>query len=150
MPSGENTLRNALCVAGFRHRWPHVPRRAPRPITSRVATAGADARRPAPAAPPRAGAALDFQEDIKADRNALAAAKRLKSGEKMSDASAAALRRKVGGTKSGFFGETVDVKGKYVEQGYVSSKGTEVAYLPFIVLVGASPASRGACKLAWR
>lgn len=64
----------------------------------------------------------------------------------MSDASAAALRRKVGGTKSGFFGETVDVKGKYVEQGYISSKGTEVAYLPFIVLVGASrPQSCCAC-----
>ena len=30
----------------------------------------------------------------------------------MSDASAAALRRKVGGTKSGFFGETVDAKAR--------------------------------------
>ena len=67
----------------------------------------------------------------------------------MSDASAAALRRKVGGTKSGFFGETVDVKGKYVEQGYVSSKGTEVAYLPFIVIVGASSVLRALACVAW-
>jgi len=53
----------------------------------------------------------------------------------MSDESAKALRRKVGGTKSGFFGETVDATGKYLEKGYVSSKPTEVAYLPFIVIV---------------
>ena len=74
----------------------------------------------------------------------------------MSDASTAALRRKVGGTKSGFFGETVDVKGKYVEQGYVSSKGTEVAYLPFIVIVGAQSSAAlrtrlgRCCVRAWR
>jgi hypothetical protein len=82
-------------------------------------------------------AALDFQEDIKSDRKALAAAAKLKKGERMSDESAGALRRKVGGTKSGFFGETVDAKGKYLEQGYVSTRPTEVPYIPVLIVVGA-------------
>lgn len=56
----------------------------------------------------------------------------------MSDESASALRRKVGGTKSGFFGESIDVKGKYVEKGYVSSKQEDIPYLPFLIAVGAS------------
>ena len=54
--------------------------------------------------------ALDFQEDIEADRGLLSAAKNMKKGEKMDRAQYGALRRKVGGSKSGFFGETVDVK----------------------------------------
>jgi hypothetical protein len=53
----------------------------------------------------------------------------------MSDSSASALKRKVGGTKSGFFGETVDVKGKYVEQGYVSERPVEVPYVPVLIVV---------------
>ncbi len=57
----------------------------------------------------------------------------------MSDASAGALKRKVGGTKSGFFGETVDVKGKYTEEGYVTSRpNAEIPFLGFLVVVGAS------------
>jgi hypothetical protein len=86
---------------------------------------------------PAARAALDFQEDIKADKAALAAAKKLKGGQRMSDESASALRRKVGGTKSGFFGESIDVKGKYVEKVYVSSKQEDIPYLPFLIAVGA-------------
>ena len=86
---------------------------------------------------PAARAALDFQEDIKADKAALAAAKKLKGGQRMSVESASALRRKVGGTKSGFFGESIDVKGKYVEKGYVSSKQEDIPYLPFLIAVGA-------------
>jgi hypothetical protein len=39
--------------------------------------------------------------------------------------------------QSGFFGESVDVKGKYVEQGYVSSRPTEVPYIPVLIVVGA-------------
>ena len=54
--------------------------------------------------------ALDFQEDIEADRGLLSAAKNMKKGEKMDRAQYGALRRKVGGSKSGFFGESVDVK----------------------------------------
>jgi hypothetical protein len=142
--------------------------------------------------------ALDFQEDIKSDRKALAAASKLRKGERMTDESAGALRRKVGGTKarracaaprgsagawphalgcavplracacacrtpstrtradacnlprpfaplpfflsfaqSGFFGETVDAKGKYLEQGYVSTRPTEVPYVPVLIVIGA-------------
>ena len=55
----------------------------------------------------------------------------------MSSDSASALRRKVGGTKGGFFGESVDVKGKYVDKGYVSSSQADIPYLPFLIAVGA-------------
>jgi len=54
--------------------------------------------------------ALDFQEDIVADRGLLASAKNMRKGEKMDRAQYGALKRKVGGSKSGFFGESVDVK----------------------------------------
>lgn len=37
-------------------------------------------------------------------------------------------------TKSGFFGETVDLKGKYAESGYVSSRLTDVPYIPILIL----------------
>ena len=58
----------------------------------------------------------------------------------MSDSSASSLRRKVGGTKSGFFGESIDVKGKYVESGYVSSReAADIPFLPFLIAVGARP-----------
>lgn len=63
--------------------------------------------------------ALDFQEDIKEDRGLLRAAGRMQKGDKMSTEQYGALRRKVGGTKSGFFGESVDVEGSYVDSGYV-------------------------------
>ena len=79
--------------------------------------------------------ALDFQEDISADRGLLARAKSMKKGDKMSTEEYGALRRKVGGTKGGFFGESVDVKGKYVEAGYVDQEGTDLAYAPFLGLV---------------
>ena len=62
--------------------------------------------------------ALDFQEDIAADRGLLSAAKRMRKGESMSTEQYGALRRKVGGTKGGFFGESVDVKGEYTDSGW--------------------------------
>ena len=37
-------------------------------------------------------------------------------------------------TKSGFFGETVNLKGKYADSGYVSSRPTDVPYIPLLVL----------------
>ena len=46
--------------------------------------------------------ALDFQEDIAADRGLLRDAKRMRKGESMSTEQYGALRRKVGGTKGGF------------------------------------------------
>jgi hypothetical protein len=72
--------------------------------------------------------ALDFQEDIESDRGLLSAARSMKKGDKMSTEQYGALRRKVGGTKSGFFGESVDVKGKYTDRGYVDEDevGTSV------------------------
>ena len=82
--------------------------------------------------------ALDFQEDISADRGLLARAKSMQKGDKMSTEEYGALRRKVGGTKGGFFGESVDVKGKYVEAGYVDAESElvgDLAYAPFLGLV---------------
>lgn len=67
----------------------------------------------------RVTGALDFQEDIKEDRGLLRDAGRMKKGDKMSREQYGALRRKVGGTGGGFFGETVEAKGAYVEKGYV-------------------------------
>jgi hypothetical protein len=121
-------------VAGFQRRAPATRPGPPRPLTSPLSRVSS---RLAHALAPAARAALDFQEDIKADKAALAAAKKLKGGQRMSDESASALRRKVGGTKSGFFGESIDVKGKYVEKGYVSSKQEDIPYLPFLIAVGA-------------
>jgi len=63
--------------------------------------------------------ALDFQENIKEDQGLLASAGRLRRGEKMSDEQAGALSRKIVGTKAGFFGETVNAEGKYLEKGWV-------------------------------
>ena len=78
--------------------------------------------------------ALDFQEDIKADRGLLSAAKSMKKGDKMNAAQYGALKRKVGGTKGGFFGESVDVKGKYTDRGYVDEddQGTAVVGQGFL------------------
>lgn len=47
-----------------------------------------------------------------------------------------ALRRKVGGTKGGFFGESVDVKGKYVEVGYVDVELEFVGDLVYVLFLG--------------
>ena len=79
----------------------------------------------------------------------------MKKGDRMSDESAAALRRKVGGTAGGFFGQSIDgtlplfdslttqltslclqkpVKGKYTDVGYVSSRPTEVPYVPLLAI----------------
>ena len=65
--------------------------------------------------------ALDFQEDIAADRGLLNSAKRMKKGESMNRDQYNAVRRKVGGTKSGFFGESVDVEGKYRDSGWTKA-----------------------------
>ena len=82
--------------------------------------------------------ALDFQEDIAADRGLLSAAKRMRRGESMSTEQYGALRRKVGGTKGGFFGEAVDVKGEYTDSGWTKrdedTTTSEVAYAPLLGL----------------
>ena len=44
----------------------------------------------------------------------------------------------VGGTKGGFFGETVDVKGKYAERGYVADSGSAAEGVPYIGVLIAS------------
>jgi hypothetical protein len=83
--------------------------------------------------------ALDFQEDIAADRGLLSAAKRMKKGESMTTEQYGALRRKVGGTKGGFFGESVDVKGEYTDSGWTRTNEdtttSDVAYAPLLGLV---------------
>ena len=63
--------------------------------------------------------AVNFEEDIKEDRGLLAAAKRMGKGDKMSREQYGALKRKVGGTKGGFFGENIFAKGEYLDRGYV-------------------------------
>ncbi len=62
---------------------------------------------------------VNFEEDIKEDRGLLAAAKRMGKGDKMSREQYGALKRKVGGTKGGFFGENIFAKGEYLDRGYV-------------------------------
>ena len=80
--------------------------------------------------------ALDFQEDIKSDRGTIASFRNLRKGEKLTSQQEGALKRKIIGTKAGFFGETVDLKGKYADAGYVSSNpAAEVPYLPFLIIV---------------
>ena len=64
--------------------------------------------------------ALDFQEDIAEDRDLIKSLRNLGRGEKMSREQYGALRRKVGGTKSGFFGETVESEGRYLESGWLA------------------------------
>lgn len=66
--------------------------------------------------------ALDFQENIKEDQGLLRSASQLRRGEKMSREEYGAVQRKVGGTKGGFFGQTVDVQGAYTDKGYVSEE----------------------------
>ena len=63
--------------------------------------------------------AVNFEEDIEADRGLLASAKRMRKGDKMSREQYGALKRKVGGTKGGFFGENIFAKGEYLDRGYV-------------------------------
>lgn len=75
--------------------------------------------------------ALDFQENIKADRGLLKGASQLKKGEKMTDEQYGAVRRKIGGTKGGFFGETVEAKGAYVDKGYVPDDQGDGANKPW-------------------
>ena len=81
--------------------------------------------------------ALDFQEDIESDRGLLNAARRMRNGDKMSTEQYGALRRKVGGTKGGFFGENVDVVGEYTDKGYVDKDdiGTDIVGAPFLAAV---------------
>lgn len=62
--------------------------------------------------------AVNFEEDIKADRGLLSAAKRMGKGDKMTREQYGALKRKVGGTKGGFFGENIFAKGEYLDKGY--------------------------------
>lgn len=82
--------------------------------------------------------AVNFEEDIEADRGLLAQAKRMGKGDKMSREQYGALQRKVGGTKGGFFGENVFAKGEYLDKGYVETaeeRPTEVVAKPFLALV---------------
>jgi len=67
----------------------------------------------------KALSAVNFEEDIVADRGLLRDAKRIAKGDKMSREQYNALQRKVGGTKGGFFGENVFAKGEYLDKGYV-------------------------------
>ena len=81
--------------------------------------------------------ALDFQEDIEADRGLLRDAKRMRKGESMSTEQYGALRRKVGGTKGGFFGESVDVTGKYRDSGWTkTNEDTTTSDQSFAPLLG--------------
>jgi hypothetical protein len=57
----------------------------------------------------------------------------MKSGTRMSQESADALKRKVGGTKGGFFGQQVELKGKYSDAGYVSSKSEGLQNAPLLI-----------------
>eukprot|EP00747_Dinoflagellata_sp_TGD_P136053 gnl/TRDRNA2_/TRDRNA2_175511_c0_seq2.p1 gnl/TRDRNA2_/TRDRNA2_175511_c0~~gnl/TRDRNA2_/TRDRNA2_175511_c0_seq2.p1 ORF type:complete len:305 (+),score=39.92 gnl/TRDRNA2_/TRDRNA2_175511_c0_seq2:71-985(+) len=72
--------------------------------------------------------ALDFQENIKEDRGLLDGARNMRKGEKMSREQYGAVRRKIGGTSGGFFGETVEAEGKYLEKGYVAEDETETPW----------------------
>jgi len=78
--------------------------------------------------------ALNLEEDIEEDRGILASLRKMRTGERMSDKQVGALKRKVGGTKSGFFGESVDVKGTNIEKGYVG-QGDDVTAAPFLIIV---------------
>jgi hypothetical protein len=82
--------------------------------------------------------AVNFEEDIEADRGLLAQAKRMGKGDKMSREQYGALQRKVGGTKGGFFGENIFAKGEYLDKGYVETaeeQPVEVVAKPFLALV---------------
>ena len=82
--------------------------------------------------------AVNFEEDIEADRGLLAQAKKMGKGDKMSREQYGALQRKVGGTKGGFFGENVFAKGEYLDKGYVETaeeQPVEVVAKPFLALV---------------
>lgn len=46
-----------------------------------------------------------------------------------------ALRRKVGGTARDYWKDWVDVKGQYVDKGYVSDESSTVVALPFLIAV---------------
>ena len=46
-------------------------------------------------------------------------ARGMKKGDKMDRETYGAVRRRIGGTKGGFFGESIEVEGKYTEAGYV-------------------------------
>ncbi|XP_002983307.2 uncharacterized protein LOC9654449 [Selaginella moellendorffii] len=68
--------------------------------------------------------ALDFSQ-ARSERDADLideARQATKSGEKMSREQYAALRRKIGGTYKDFFKESIDVKGAYVETGWVDKR----------------------------
>ena len=49
----------------------------------------------------------------------------MKSGESMSREQYGALKRRVGGTGSGFFGESVALKGRYADRGWVEGQEEE-------------------------
>ncbi|KAL4451446.1 hypothetical protein ABPG77_009518 [Micractinium sp. CCAP 211/92] len=84
--------------------------------------------------------ALDFAEvRSKSDAELLYEAKYGKRGDngKLTAEQAAALRRRVVGTKKDYWKDWVDVKGEYAEKGYVardrSSTASSVPALPFLV-----------------
>lgn len=80
--------------------------------------------------------ALDFAEvRSKSDAELLYDAKYGKRGAdgRMSREQYGALRRKIGGTAKDYWKDWVDVKGQYVEKGYVSTESASVPGLPFLV-----------------
>jgi hypothetical protein len=58
------------------------------------------------------------------DRRALAEARNLKKGQRMSPEAEAALTRKVGGTARDYFKDYVEVEGKYIEGGWTDGAAT--------------------------
>ena len=77
-----------------------------------------------------------FLSFLQGDRATLAGMRKMRKGDKMSRDEYNALKRKVGGTYDGFIGEWVDVKGKYIEDGYVEEGGgfnwVNLLYIPVI------------------
>lgn len=80
--------------------------------------------------------ALDFAATrSESDAILIAKARGMKKGEKMSREAYMALRRKVGGTSKDFFKTSVELKGAYVDKGYVAKDGA-VSVPPGIAFLG--------------
>jgi hypothetical protein len=79
--------------------------------------------------------AFDFAETrSKSDAALLYEAKYGKlEGGKMTREQYMALRRKIGGTAKDYWKDWVEVKGQYVDKGYVSDEETTVPGLPFLL-----------------
>jgi hypothetical protein len=72
----------------------------------------------------------------------------MRTGQKMSPEQAQALRRKVGGTAKDYWKGWVDVKGNYVDKGYVSDEDDAVSAPPGILFLVATLVGLGAATAA--